>query len=150
MIRSLHGDASRLAALGGDARWNAGRTGEEPGERANVTGRQGPCNGLTVVRSPTRGVSADRLGVLADKRIRIHSPSVASASTEPKTDAMPEKESAIAETDKQEMQAQNKLNFAEQYRDRPSRYKEKLQEVIKQFPDTKAAKQAKEILAKLK
>jgi hypothetical protein len=88
--------------------------------------------------------------VLAEKRIRIQSPSVASATIEPKSDENSEKQSVVAEADKQEMLAQNKLNFAEQYRDRPSRYKEKLQDVVKQFPDTKAAKQAKEILAKLR
>lgn len=89
--------------------------------------------------------------MLADKRIRINTPSVASSTTiESKVEPKAEKDSTVVEAEKQEIAAQNKLNFAEQYRDRPARYKEKLEEVIKLFPDTKAAKQAKEILAKVK
>jgi hypothetical protein len=49
-----------------------------------------------------------------------------------------------------EGQAQAKLNAAELFRDTPGRYREKLEEVIKRYPDTKAAAEAKNKLAKLK
>lgn len=89
--------------------------------------------------------------VLAAKKIRVRSAptAVVASNTEPKSADKPT-DPAVTEAERQETLAQNKLNFAEQYRDRPSKYREKLEEVVKRFPNTKAAKQAKDMLAKLK
>ena len=88
--------------------------------------------------------------VLKEKKIRIsNAPAAVVANSDPKDETKAGTPST-ADADRLENTAQNKLNFAEQYRDRPSKYKEKLEEVIKLYPTTKAAKQAKDILAKLK
>jgi S1-C subfamily serine protease len=58
-------------------------------------------------------------------------------------------DSADLEAQHVESRAQAKLNAAELFRDSPSRYKEKLEEVIKSYPDTKAAAEAKRKLEKL-
>jgi len=89
--------------------------------------------------------------VLTDKRIRItNAPAAITSATDAKTEDKAEKDAAAHEAEKQEVAAQNKLNFCEQYRDRPSKYKEKLEELIKQYPNTRAAGTAKDLLAKLK
>jgi S1-C subfamily serine protease len=86
--------------------------------------------------------------VLKDKNIRITSPpasAVAATEGEAKVE-----DPGAAERQVLEGQAQAKLNAAELFRDTPGRYREKLEEVIKRYPDTKAAAEAKNKLAKLK
>jgi S1-C subfamily serine protease len=87
--------------------------------------------------------------VLTAAKIRIASPILASSSET--AGAKPGADSAALEAERQEAAAQTKLNVARQlYIDRPGKYREKLEEVIKMFPDTKAAKEAKATLAKMK
>jgi S1-C subfamily serine protease len=86
--------------------------------------------------------------VLKDKNIRISTPPASAvASNDGETKA---EDPAASERQHLESKAQAKLNAAELFRDSPSRYREKLEDVIKQYPDTKAAAEAKNKLEKLK
>jgi S1-C subfamily serine protease len=89
--------------------------------------------------------------MLGAAKVRISNPPTAASNSESKNDDKGDKVAATEEAEKkEESQAQNKLNFCELYRDQPAKYKEKLGEVIKLYPNTKAAKTAKDMLAKLK
>ena len=90
--------------------------------------------------------------VLAAKGIRGASGPAAmvASSIEPKPEAPP-KDVAAAQAEKDEKAARAKLNLAQQFvNDRPDRAREWLKDIIKQYPDTKAAQEAKDLLAKLK
>jgi S1-C subfamily serine protease len=90
--------------------------------------------------------------VLAAKKIRVTSGPVATVASaiEPKPDT-PTVVPAVDQTEKDERAARAKLEFAQQFvRDRPEKAKERLQEIIKTYPKTKAAQEAKDLLAKLK
>ena len=89
--------------------------------------------------------------ILSDKNIRLSRVAMAAAgSSDSKAEEKPESDAAAEQAKRDETNAQNKLNFAELYRDQPSKFKQKLEEIIKQYPNTKAAKLAKDELAKLK
>jgi S1-C subfamily serine protease len=58
---------------------------------------------------------------------------------------------AADQSAKDEKAARAKLDFAEQFlRDRPEKAKERLEEIIRNYPNTRAAREAKELLAKLR
>ena len=64
---------------------------------------------------------------------------------------VPPKDAAADKAEKAEKEAAAKLILAQTFlRDRPERARERLEEIVKNYPDTKAAKEAKELLAKLK
>jgi S1-C subfamily serine protease len=90
--------------------------------------------------------------LLAGQHIRVTNGPAARvvSSVEPKPEPTP-KESAAEQAEKEEKAARAKLNLIEDIvKDRPERARERLEELIKQYPNTKAAKEAKEMLAKLK
>jgi S1-C subfamily serine protease len=90
--------------------------------------------------------------VLAAKKIKIATAPTATvaSSIEPKPEATP-KETAANQAEKDEKAAQAKLEFAQQFvNDRPDKAKTRLQEIIKLYPNTKAAQEAKDLLAKIK
>jgi S1-C subfamily serine protease len=92
--------------------------------------------------------------LLAEHKIRITTPpavtaatSVADTKAEPKDDP----KAAAADPEKQEKAAESKLQFAKDFiRDRPNIARERLEEIVKHYPKTRAAQEAKELLAKLK
>jgi serine protease Do len=90
--------------------------------------------------------------VLASRKIRVTSGAAAAIvnSIEPKADTVANTTPVVDQAEKDEKAARAKLEFAQQFvKDRPDRAKERLQEIIKTYPETKAAKDAKELLAKL-
>jgi S1-C subfamily serine protease len=89
--------------------------------------------------------------VLAAKKIRLAGgpPATVASAVEPKADAPP-KDAAVEQAEKDEKAARAKLALAEQFiKDRPDRAKERLEDIIKNYPNTKAAQDAKNLLAKL-
>jgi len=93
--------------------------------------------------------------LLAAKKIRVTNEPVATVASavEPKPDdkPAPAKDAAAEQADKDEKSARAKLTFAEgMVRDRPEKARERLEEIVKNYPKTKAAADAKELLAKLK
>jgi S1-C subfamily serine protease len=97
-------------------------------------------------------------GLLAAKKLRIAGGPAAAAGgpAEPKAEAKEEpkadpKAAAAAKADKEEREAANKLAFAREFvRDRPERARDRLEEIVKNYPNTRAAKEAKELLANLR
>ena len=93
--------------------------------------------------------------LLAGRNIRVNNGPAArlASSVEPKPEA-PAKDPAgdqAEKAEKEEKAARSKLNLIEDMiKDRPDRAQERLEELIKQYPNTKAAREAKELLAKLK
>ena len=90
--------------------------------------------------------------VLAAKKIRVTSgaPATVASAIEPKPDA-PVPAPVVDQAEKDEKAARSKLALAEQFvKDRPEKAKERLEEIIKTYPKTKAAQEAKDLLAKLK
>jgi S1-C subfamily serine protease len=90
--------------------------------------------------------------VLTAAKIRVTAapPAMVASHVEPKPEP-PAKEPAADQAEKDEKAARAKLNLAEDLvKDRPERARERLEEIIKQYPNTKAAREAKELLAKLK
>jgi TolA-binding protein len=72
---------------------------------------------------------------------------------EPKPDdkPAPAKDAAVEKAEKDEKAAQAKLAFAESMiKDRPERARERLEEIVKNYPKTKAAADAKALLQKMK
>jgi serine protease Do len=93
--------------------------------------------------------------VLAAKKIRVtNAPAATVASaveTKPEEPKAPPKDPAVDQAEKDEKSARSKLSLAEQFvKDRPEKAKERLEEIIKNYPKTKAAVEAKDLLAKLK
>jgi serine protease Do len=92
--------------------------------------------------------------VLAAKKIRVTSAPAATVASavEPKPEEKaPPKDPAVDQAEKDEKAARSKLSLAEQFvKDRPEKAKERLEEIIKTYPKTKAAAEAKELLVKLK
>lgn len=99
--------------------------------------------------------------LLAAKKIRItNAPAsdttttVADTKTEAKADAKAPaaaKKTEASDQEKQEKEADRKLQLAKDLlKDRPDRAKDRLEEIVKNYPKTKAATEAKELLAKLK
>jgi len=97
-------------------------------------------------------------GLLAAKKLRIAGgpAAVAGGPAEPKAEAKEEpkadpKAAAAAKADKEEREAANKLAFAREFvRDRPERARDRLEEIVKNYPNTRAAREAKELLANLR
>ncbi|MFO0807216.1 MAG: serine protease [Gemmataceae bacterium] len=58
--------------------------------------------------------------------------------------------SASDDRDKKEKTAQQKLDLAKQFQDNPTTYRKRLTEIVKDFSETKAAAEAKELLDKIK
>jgi S1-C subfamily serine protease len=93
--------------------------------------------------------------VLAHKKIKVTSAPAASVASavEPKPDdkPAPAKDAAVEKAEKDEKAAQAKLAFAESMiKDRPERARERLEEIVKNYPKTKAAADAKALLQKMK
>lgn len=92
--------------------------------------------------------------LLNSKKIRIASAptSTVLSNIEPKPeDKTPAKDPAVEQAEKEEKLAASKLVLAEQFlKDRPEKAKERLEEIIKHYPNTKAAKEAKRILATIR
>ncbi len=97
--------------------------------------------------------------LLAAKKLRVTAApqaTVASATAEPTGQEKaepkaPAKDPAVEQAEKDEKEARTKLSLAELFvRDRPEKAKERLEELIKAYPKTKAAQEAKDLLAKLK
>jgi S1-C subfamily serine protease len=90
--------------------------------------------------------------VMAAKKIRVTSgpPATVVSAIEPKPDT-PATTPAVDQAEKDEKTARAKLEFAQQFvRDRPEKAKERLEDIVKSYPNTKAAQDAKDLLAKLK
>jgi S1-C subfamily serine protease len=89
--------------------------------------------------------------VLAAKKIRVTSapPAMVTSAIEPKPDN-PAPAPVVDQAEKDEKAARAKFEFAEQFvKDRPEKAKQRLAEIIKLYPKTKAAQDAKDLLAKL-
>jgi S1-C subfamily serine protease len=92
--------------------------------------------------------------VLNAKKIRMtnNPPATVASAVEPKPDAAPASPAAPAvdQAEKDEKAARAKLDLAQDFiKDRPARAKERLEEIIKQYPKTRAAQEAKDLIAKL-
>jgi S1-C subfamily serine protease len=94
--------------------------------------------------------------LLAEKKIRItdsprpESTTVADTKAEPKT-AEPTKAAEASDPSKQEKLAEQKLMFAKDLiKSRPSIARDRLEEIVKNYPKTKAAEEAKELLKTIK
>jgi len=94
--------------------------------------------------------------LLAEKKIRItdsprsEATTVADTKTEPKT-AEPAKAAEVPDAAKQEKAAEQLLQFAKDLvKNRPEKARERLEEIIKNYPKTKAAEEAKELLKTIK
>jgi serine protease Do len=88
--------------------------------------------------------------ILAAKKIRVTNAPAATvvSAVEPKPDAAPAP--VVDQAEKEEKAARAKLDLAEEFiKDRPERAKQRLEEIIKLYPKTKAAKDAKDLLAKM-
>ena len=95
-------------------------------------------------------------------KIRItNAPATADATTfaDSKTDTKPDaktteaasKTAEASEAEKQEKAAEQKLRWAKEFiKDQPSKARDRLEEIIKAYPKTKAAEEAKELLKTLK
>jgi len=93
--------------------------------------------------------------LLAAKKVRVtsHPAATVASATEPTGDekAPPPRDAAADQAAKDEKAARTKLSLAEQFvKDRPEKARERLEEIIKSYPQTKAAQEAKTLLAKLK
>jgi S1-C subfamily serine protease len=93
--------------------------------------------------------------LLAGRNIRVNNAPAArlASAVEPKPEA-PAKDAAAdpaEKAEKEEKAARSKLYLIEDMiKDRPDRARERLEELITQYPNTKAAKDAKDLLTKLK
>jgi S1-C subfamily serine protease len=85
-------------------------------------------------------------------RIVTQPAAVTSSVTETKAeDKAPPKDPAADKAEKAEKEAAGKLVLAQAFfKDRPERARERLEDIIKNYPETKAAQDAKALLAKLK
>lgn len=92
--------------------------------------------------------------LLAAKKIRVTPgpPAVVASAVEPKpAENAPPKDPAVEQAEKDEKAARAKLSLAEQFvRDRPEKARQRLEEIVKDYPKTKAAAEAKDLLGKLK
>jgi S1-C subfamily serine protease len=96
-------------------------------------------------------------GLLADNKIRItestrpEATTVADNRTEPKTAEATKAAAEAPDPAKQEKLAEQKLDFAKDLiKNRPTVARERLEEIVKIYPKTKAAAEAKELLKTLK
>ncbi|HEY1376499.1 MAG TPA: serine protease [Gemmataceae bacterium] len=92
--------------------------------------------------------------LLTAKKVRLSTApaaAVAAATEKVEEKAPPPKDAAADQAEKDEKTARAKLALAEMFLpDRPEKARERLEEIIKAYPQTKAAREAKEQLAKLK
>jgi S1-C subfamily serine protease len=91
--------------------------------------------------------------LLTAKKIQVAPgpPAMVASNVEPKPVATAPKEPEVSQAEKDEKTAKAKLHLAMQMvNDRPERAKERFDEIIKQYPTTKAAGEAKDWLEKLK
>jgi len=73
------------------------------------------------------------------------------AKADPKAAAAAAKDAEKAEQEKKEKDAERKLSFAKDFvKDRPEKARERLEDIVKNYPGTRAAKEAKDLLGTLK